>query len=120
MNNCFTVMPPFSTWTYRLDEKGRLGRGGRRAITNCGVWVIQHEPTGKYIAGWSQNVSADVDVLIQRLLESKHPNKAMCKLVTQDPDLMLWEIPCGSLKVAKQRCQELQRDTSPAYCNLTK
>lgn len=95
---------PNCTWTFKPG-----GRGCRSVETNVGVYVIEHEPTGKLIVGYSRRVSHDVDQQIAALAAGRHVNKHMNKLASMDMELKLYEYDIPMVQFAKDATRKIKR-----------
>lgn len=94
------------------------GRGKRAEEVGLGCYVVEHIATGKFIVGVSNQVSKDVDKLIQLIDSGKYSNKAMLELCARDPDLRLLEYPCMNLKQARQVEKAIRSTVVPKYLLL--
>lgn len=117
---CFEINTPHNTWTSRPDEKDRRKQGHRRVSVGKGAYVIQHEGTGKFITGVSNNVSIDVDREVARLVSGQHSCKHMVRLIHLAHEITMYEIPTKNATEAKKILSEIRAKCYPPYCNLDK
>ncbi len=103
-----------STWSHTIH-----GRGKRLDEVKTGCYLVEHIATGKLITGTSDQVSRDVDRIIQAVHAGTYPCPALLKLCAHDPDLKLYEYPTGSLKEAKAIERQVRATLDPAYLLLT-
>lgn len=89
--------PKSYTWTSRAP-----GKGERHTPVTQGVWVIDHEPTGRFIIGRSRNVSGEVDKQLQLLAAGRHPSKRFQQQYSWEPDVQMLEYPASSANEAKR------------------
>ena len=94
------------------------GRGKRKEVVTTGVWLLEHQGTGKFLIGSTGQVSAEIDKHLALLNAGKHPNKKMSKLVSMDLDVTLIEIPMSSLQKAKLLERQIRVSVDPDYLLL--
>lgn len=117
---CFKIDVPHNTWTSRPHADDKRMRGRRREVVGKGAYVIQHEGTGQFITGVSNNVSLDIDREVAKLVAEKHPCKRMARLIHLSHELTLYEIPTKNATEAKRVLSEIRSKCYPPYCNLDK
>lgn len=108
-------------WTYSP-------RGGRRDPVAKGVWVIDHRPTGRFMIGSSNNVSKDVDKMLDQLEKGKFPNKLMQQLFDKPdnrksdehprPPMTIIEYPLVNDKEIQMTLAEIRNSNTTPYCLL--
>lgn len=104
---------PTCSWSHTS-----FGRGKRTSNTMLGFYVIEHIATGKCVVDYARNVSAEVDLQIQKLMAGKHNNAHLNKLVSMDMDLKLYEYPALSIANAKDGVRTIKRSMEPVYLLL--
>lgn len=100
---------------YETKAKGTsysLRVGKKTTEVKAGCFVIEHVPTGKFIAGASKNVSADVELALNNL------GPSMQALRQREDDLRVHEYSAKTVKQAQGILNEIQGSVEPKYLLL--
>ena len=92
--------------------------GKRTDPVKTGCFVIEHEPTGRFIAGTSRNVSADVEVHLQHLYLERHKNRIMNECCRRELQIRVHEFPTKTVADAREVLKEIKDSATPGYLYL--
>jgi hypothetical protein len=103
---------------YSTNAKGKsysnksIKAGKKTDEVKIGCLVIEHVPTGKFIASASKSVSADVGVVLQNLPPKM---QALCK---HEDDLRVYEYSTKTVREAEKVLREIKDSVEPKYLFL--
>lgn len=70
------------------------GKSFRKVPVKIGMYVIIHRNTGQFFVGQSNDVSNEVDLIIQKLDSRKFKIEIFNRLMELDDQLEILEVPC--------------------------
>lgn len=102
-----------ASWSHTL-----AGRGKRKVTVRVGCYVVEHIDSGKFIVACAKNVTEEVDMTIQRLMEGTTKNRAFNRLCQSSPELTIYEYPTKTFTEARKLEAVIRKTVEPKYLLL--
>lgn len=93
-------------------------RGKRLEDVGPGCFVLEHDATGRFYVGESNNVSAEVDKQLAQLAKGGHPCKLLNRLYERDDIIRVFEYPTKSMKERKTLMKSIVAAATAPYLYL--
>lgn len=104
--------PPFK-WLHSSS-----GRSKRTEIVDGGCFMLEHDATGRFYIGQSDNVSMEVDKQLAKLAMGKHPCKLLNGLYEKDNVIRVFEYRVKSKRNRGVLLNEIKAASTTHYLHI--